>query len=124
MTAPVGPSREATAVGIEVATTWGEQDKLDPHRPTLGQVVAEVVDRRLAGRRSTDGEAAEAVVELAALRARIEATIEQRLTLAAEREAVARRHLSEPDGATPAAGELRWAGELRAQASTLRQVLG
>lgn len=57
--APVGPSPEAVGIGIEVAHTWAGQDRLDPHRPTLGQLVAEVVDRRAPqlGRRATDAPA-------------------------------------------------------------------
>lgn len=64
---------EALAVGLDVAATWAQQDRYDPHRPVLSQVVAEAIDRRGSlGRRTADREAE-------ALREQVEA--EHRATL-------------------------------------------
>ena len=48
---------EALAVGLDVAATWAGQDRYDPHRPVLSQVVAEAIERRGGlGRRAVDSE--------------------------------------------------------------------
>lgn len=111
-------SDEARAAGMRVASQIEHDDRLDPTRPTLAQRVATEVDRaerRVAGRRATDGAAD-------TLRHRIVETIEQREQLTAQRVAIARRRIDEGNYEA-AASELRWAASLRDQASALRTML-
>lgn len=54
----------ALAVGLDVAATWAAQDRLDPHRPVLSQVVAEAIERRgMTGPRERATEALREQVE-------------------------------------------------------------
>lgn len=55
---------EALAVGLDVAATWAQQDRYDPHRPVLSQVVAEAIERRgMTGPRERATEALREQVE-------------------------------------------------------------
>ncbi len=54
----------ALAVGLDVAATWAAQDRYDPHRPVLSQVVAEAIERRgMTGPREQATEALREQVE-------------------------------------------------------------
>jgi hypothetical protein len=108
------PGDDALAAGLAVAHAWAEQDKLDPARPTLAQLVATEVDRRVAGRRATDG-AHDALLD------RIAATLDQRQRLADLRERTA--DLLRAEQPERAAEHQRWADTLRGQYDAIRSVL-
>jgi hypothetical protein len=101
--------------GALVAREYVEQDRLDPHRPTLSVLVAEALasaERRGEQRAGADAE----------LRIRLEALIVQRTNLRDERVRVARKHLDEGN-LQPAASELSWASALDEQIGALRVLL-
>lgn len=112
MTTPAPRRRLADRLlesGQAVAREYAGQDRYDPHRPVLGQIVAEALAMH------------ERIGEERLLR-RIRDLIEQRTALRDERLGVARRHLD--DGNLPAAAsETGWASALDEQIGALRLIL-
>lgn len=95
--------------GRSVAQQYADLDRFDPHRPLLGQIVAEALAQH------------ERVGEERVLR-RIRELIAQREQLRDERLAVARRHL-DAGHLPPAASETAWASALDEQIGALRLLL-
>jgi hypothetical protein len=95
--------------GRTVAQTYADLDRFDPHRPLLGQIVAEA----LADHERT-GE--ERVLD------RVRKLVEQRTKLRDERLDLALRYAREGN-LSPAASELRWASDLDQQIGALRLLL-
>jgi hypothetical protein len=95
--------------GRALAQTYADADRLDPKRPTLGQLVAETLAEH------------ERIGEERIL-ARIRVLVEQRTALREERIAVAQRFL-ESRNLPPAASEFAWAAALDEQIGSLRLLL-
>lgn len=95
--------------GEEVARTYVEQDRFDPHRPTLSALVASTLAEH------------ERIGEERILQ-RVRDLVEQRTALRDERRDLALRLVAE-DNLPPAASELRWAAALDEQIAALRSIL-